>query len=58
VQPEVIDVVTMEMMGSRSFSAGTSIQDMAMAPGAPGEHGVNRSSRITVLSNGDGPRTW
>src|SRR6218665_3289525 len=48
----------MLMVGSRSFSLGTSIQFISMAPGSPGEHGVSRSSTILPLFMGHSPRTW
>lgn len=39
--------LTMDTTGSRSFSPGTSIHVISMAPGSPGEHGVRRSSTTT-----------
>lgn len=50
--------LTMHTTGSHSFSPGTSIQVISIALGSPGEHGVKRSSTITLLSALDGPRTW
>lgn len=47
----------MLMIGSSSFSPGTSTQFISMAPGSPGEHGVNRSSTILPLFKGHSPRT-
>lgn len=44
--------------GSNNLSPGTSIQVISNAPASPGEHGVTRSSRITDLSRGEGPRTF
>jgi len=46
------------MTGSNSFSPETFIQLISSAPASPGEHGVNRSSMITLRSVGLGPRTF
>lgn len=49
--------LTMQTIGSKSLSLGTSIQVISMAAGSPGEQGVKRSSTITWLLLRDGPRT-
>lgn len=48
----------METSGSRSLSPGTSIQFISMALGSPGEHGVSRSSTMTLGLFHDDPRTY
>ena len=49
---------TIDTMGSSSLSPSTAVQFISIAPGAPGEHGVKRSSQITSGFDLDGPRTW
>lgn len=50
-------VHTIDTAGTSNLSPGTFIHVISNAPGAPGEHGVTKSSTICVLSVGDGPRT-
>lgn len=50
-------ILTMLTTGSSSFSPGTSIHVISTALGSPGEHGVRRSSIITLGSVLEGPRT-
>ena len=50
-------ILTNDTIGSNNFSPGTFIQFISIAPGAPGEQGVNRSSTITSGSFLLGPRT-
>lgn len=49
---------TMVTMGSRSFSASTSIQLRGMAAGSPGLQGVRRSWTTAPLPSRAGPDTW
>lgn len=49
---------TMETIGSKSLSPGTSTHVISMAPGSPGEQGVNRSSTTVLGSAREGPWTW
>lgn len=49
--------LTMQTTGSRSFSPGTSIHVIFMAPGSPGGHGVRRSSTMTPGLCHNDPRT-
>lgn len=55
--PRLDGFLTMQTIGSKSLSLGTSIQVISMAAGSPGEQGVRRSSTITWLLLRDGPRT-
>ena len=48
----------MVTIGSNSLSPGISVQPISMAPGAPGEHGVNKSSTMRSLFLGHGPLTY
>lgn len=49
---------TMETIGSKSLSPGTSTHVISMAPGSPGEQGIKRSSTMVSGSAREGPRTW
>lgn len=50
-------LLTMQTIGSRSLSPGTSIHVISMASGSPGEQGVSRSSTICPGVVRDGPWT-
>lgn len=52
-----IIISDIDTMGSRKLFPSTSVKVIFMAPGAPGEQGVKRSSTITLGSSRDGPRT-
>ena len=50
-------ILTNDTIGSNNLSPGTSIQFISIAPGAPGEQGVNKSSTMTSWSFLLGPPT-
>ena len=57
-QIAVLILPTIVTTGSNSLSPSTDVQLISIAPGAPGEHGVNKSSTMTLGSLRDGPLTW